>query len=75
MSPDKDTISIDVSVNEWEKKVVGLLSKGKTIPEISKEIKSNNRRVEYRLAQLKARVNCNTAAQLVAFFLKNKLID
>lgn len=75
MKVDKATVSIDISVSEWEKKVVSLLAEGYTIPDIEPEIKDDSRAIEYKLSKLKIRLNCRTAAHLVSFFIRNKLID
>lgn len=75
MKAEKGTISVDVSVNDWDKKVVGLIADGLTVSEIAGEIKGKGRTIEYQLSQLKTRLQCKTSAQLVAFFLRNKLIN
>lgn len=75
MNVERDTVSIDILVTDWEKDVVMRLSEGKTVPEISSEIKLDARSVEYRLSKLKTKILCKTSAGLVAFFLRNKLID
>lgn len=75
MKSEKGIISVDVSVDEWEKKVVGLIANGLTVSEVAKETKDKTRPLEYRLSQLKTRLQCKTSAQLVAFFLRNKLIS
>jgi DNA-binding NarL/FixJ family response regulator len=72
----KDTAVIKISVTEWEKNAVKLLAEGKAVPEIADQIQeAETRKVEYKISKLKTRLGCETAAQLVAFFLRNKLID
>lgn len=71
----KSEVTIDISVDEFEKKAVSFLAQGLSVPEIGKEIKKESRYIEYRLGKLKTRLQCTTASQLVAFFLRNKLID
>jgi len=75
MKGDKDIVSVDISVNDWDKKIVKMLAEGFTIPEISKGVGQDVRNIEYKLAKLKARLQCKTSAQLVAFFIKNKLVN
>ena len=74
MKGEKDMVSIDILVSDWDKKIVKMLAEGFTIPEISKGIGQEIRNIEYKLAKLKARLQCKTSAQLVAFFIKNKLV-
>lgn len=71
----KSTVTIDISVSDWDKKVVNYLASGLSVSKIGKEFKMDDRSVEYKIAKLKTRLQCNTAAQLVAYFLRNKLID
>jgi len=71
----KSEVTIDISVDEFEKRAVGLLAEGFSVPGIGKEIKKESRYVEYRLGKLKTRLQCSTTSQLVAFFIRNKLID
>ena len=71
----KSTVTIDISVSDDEKKIVGCLAKGLSVSEVGKEVKTETRVLEYKIAKLKARLQCDTAAQLVAYFLRNKLID
>lgn len=70
-----DVISVDISVDDWEKNVVRLIADGYSVPEISSMVKLHKRNVEYKLGKLKTRLQCATLAELVAFFLRHKLIE
>jgi len=75
MKLEKDTALLTISVTDWEKRAVSLLAEGRSVPDIAAKESSSSRAIEYQLSKLKSKCNCETAAQLVAFFLRNKLID
>lgn len=50
------------------------LSNGLTVSKIADKLKMNPRSLEARLVRLKDKNGCLNSPQLVAFFLRNKLI-
>ena len=67
------TFTLEVTPDQ--KRVVSLLSKGKTVKEVAKEIKVNLRTLEARLDSLRFKHGCKNNVELVADFVRNKLID
>lgn len=56
-------------------KIVEYLSNGYTIPEISIEVNINIKTLEKRIYVLKKVSNSDTAAHLVANYIRKKIID
>lgn len=67
--------TIKVNVTERETQLVKLLADGNTLPEISKQTDTKLRTLEAKVSILKRKYQSQTLANLVAVFLRNKLID
>lgn len=68
-------IKVEVTVTDEEKKWVGWLSKGETARDIAKRINLNENTFAYKLNGLRDRFGCKNSGELIAAFLRNKLID
>jgi len=69
------SINTTVTVTEEEKKWVKRLSKGESARKIAKGIKMNYNTFAYKLNSLRDKFDCKNTGELIAFFLRNKLID
>lgn len=69
------SIKIEVSISSIEKEIVQKLSYGMTARDAAKDLKKNFRTIEANLVSLRARVGAKTQCELVAFFLRNKIIE
>lgn len=72
---DKVNVKIDTTVTEEEKDLVQRLADGRTAEEIAIVVGVNRNTLQSRINFLKVRLNCNNTPNLVAFFLRKKLID
>lgn len=64
-----------VAATEEEKKWVALLATGEKANEIADKIGLNRNTFAYHLRFLRTRFQCQNTIQLVAYFLRNKIID
>lgn len=71
---DASEIALNKLVDHELRFVVQSLSKGSTVEEAAKEISENTRTLEGKLSRLRKLFNCANNTELVAFFLRNKLI-
>ena len=69
------TYTIQINVTDKEKDLVRFLADGYTVAEIAKKISVNRRTLETYVLLVKKKFQSTTLANLVAIFLKNKLID
>jgi len=67
--------TIQINVTDKEKDLVRLLADGYTVAEIAKKNSVNRRTLEMYVLLVKKKFQSSTLANLVAIFLKNKLID
>ena len=58
-----------------EIKMVELLADGKSGAEISEEMGLSINKVSFDLTVLRSKYDCGNSTELVAYFLRNKLID
>ena len=64
-----------ISVSATEIRVVGYIARGLTDKEIGEKLKHTHRSVGNGVIRLSNRLNLKNRAQLVYFFMKNKLIE
>lgn len=69
------SISIIISVTAEEKGWVQLLSNGKSARKIAEAIPMNYNTFAYKLNSLREKFDCKNTGELIAYFLRNKLID
>lgn len=67
-------IALNKLVDSELRSVVQSLSEGLTVVEVAKEVGENTRTLEGKLLRLRSLFNCANNTELVAFFLRNKLI-
>jgi len=69
---------LSITINppsEEEKKWVKMLADGKSYKEIAIANEMNKNTFAYKITSLRERFNCENSNELVAFFLRNKLIE
>jgi len=69
------SINVTVVVSEEEKGWVRSLSQGKSARKIAETIPMNYNTFAYRLNSLREKLECKNTGELIAYFLRNKLID
>jgi DNA-binding CsgD family transcriptional regulator len=62
-------------ITQKEVDLVKMLSDGKRASEIAQVFEKSVRTVETNMSTLRAKTNCRTLPQLVALFLRSKLIE
>ena len=67
--------TIKLNVTDSEIELVKLLADGYTVPKISERLSMNRRTLEANVWFVKGKYKSTTLANLVAIFLRNKLID
>lgn len=72
-NPKKATLEVEVT--EREKELVSLLCTGKNAVWVSMQAGVNQTKLATELAIIRAKYDCNNGTQLVAYFLRNKLIN
>jgi len=76
MKEKETTVKVEHSVTDFDKKVVQLLSAGKSVKEVAKELSLRDvRKLQFRVDTLRTALGCGNVAELVATFLRNKLIN
>lgn len=60
---------------EQEIKWVELLAAGRSYHDIAREYDINKNTFAYKMTSLRERYGCENSASLVAFFIRNKLIE
>lgn len=65
---------VQLNVSTEDKKIVKMLADGSTVPEIAEGFSINTRTFEKRISLLKNMYGCKNITNLVAYFLRNKLI-
>ena len=68
-------VEMELNVTEREKELVSLLTEGKTAPKTAAKAGTNESSLAAELSKIRAKYDCDNSIQLVAFFLRNKLID
>ena len=66
---------ITLTVNERHIQILTHLSKGSSSKQISETVHASTRAVEKVIERLKERFDCKNTTELVAFALRNKIID
>lgn len=69
------SVNTTVTVTEDEKNWVKRLSKGESARQVAKGIKMNYNTFAYRLTSLRDKFQCKNTGELIAFFIRQKLID
>lgn len=64
-----------VIVSERDKAIVELLSNGNRTSEIKEALNMNQRTLESVIDKMRRLYGCATREQLVAFFIRNKIIE
>jgi len=71
----EQTLNIDVLPDEEEKRLVQLLSDGKKVDEIVEIEKSERWYIGEKLMRMRQKFGVKNSTQMVALFLRNKIID
>lgn len=75
MEEKEQGINVVATATDEEKKWVKMLSEGKLVTEVAKELKVNTDTFSYHLANLRKKFGCKNSKELIALFLRNKLIE
>ena len=70
----KEEKQITPTATEEEKSIVQMIANGKTGEDISKEIGQNKNTFAFNLKVIRAKFDCANSTELVALFMRNKLI-
>lgn len=68
-------IAVIMPIYESDKKIISMIADGYTVLEISKSLKINRRTLEAKMIKIKNRYGARTQANLVAIFLRNRLLE
>lgn len=71
----EQTLNIDVLPDEEEKRLVQLLSDGKKVDEIVEIEKSERWYIGEKLMRMRQKFGVKNSTQMVALFLRNKIIQ
>lgn len=70
-----ESLQISIDVTQEEKKWVKMLADGMTAQEISGELDINQNTFSGNINLMRIRLGCKNTTNLVALFLRNKLIE
>lgn len=62
-------------ITDAHKRIVSLLAAGKRPKEIGEVMELSNRTIEAKIDQIRVAAGCQTPAQLVAKFIREKIIE
>jgi len=70
-----ETVMVEHTPTEREKQLVQLLTEGKTASRMALKLGMSESSFSSELATVRAKYDCDNSVQLVAYFLRKKLID
>jgi DNA-binding CsgD family transcriptional regulator len=65
----------EIKVTDDEKKWLSMLATGKSTDDVAKEIEMKPGTFAYKLNLLRAKLGCENMAALIAYSIRNKLIE